>query len=99
MSFKGKVIGIVKKVPYGKVITYGTVAALAGIPRGGRLVGGILHYQGEDIPWYKVINRYGFISTKCLGHTKQLQKALLEQEGIEVTSDFMVNLQKYGWWG
>lgn len=96
-TFKDKVIRIVNSISSGKVTTYGTVATLAGIPKGGRLVGGILHYSGENIPWHRVVNRYGFISTKCLDHPKQLQKALLEAEGIEVSADFMVNLRKYGW--
>lgn len=99
MNFKDKVIKIVKKIPYGHVTAYGTVAVLAGLPRGARLVGGTLHYQGDRTPWHRVVNRHGFISTKCLDHPKQLQKALLEQEGIEVSSDFMINLEKYGWFG
>lgn len=96
MNFKDRVIQIVKKIPFGRVTTYGTVATLAELPRGARLVGGILHFN-EDLPWQRVINRNGFISTKCLEHPKSLQKALLEQEGIEVSSDFMVDLKKYGW--
>lgn len=101
MNFREKVFQIVKQVPYGRVTTYGTIATLAGIPRGGRLVGGVLHhYCGPDeLPWQRIINRHGFISTKCLDHPKELQKALLEQEGIQVSDDFMVNLDKYGWWG
>lgn len=99
MNFKDCVIKIVKQIPCGKVTTYGTVATLAGLPRGGRLVGGILHYQGEKTPWHRVINRHGFISTKCLDYPKKLQKTLLEQEEIEVSPDFMIDLQKYGWWG
>lgn len=99
MNFKDRVIQIVRKIPYGKVTTYGTVATLAGLPRGARLVGGILHFNINAGPWHRVINRHGFISTKCLDHPKALQKALLEQEGIEVSDDFMINLQKYGWWG
>lgn len=100
MNFKEKVIKIVKSIPYGRVTTYGTVATLAGIPRGARLVGGILHFarvEEENIPWQRVINRYGFISTKCLDHPKKLQKVFLEKEGVEVNKDFMINLQKYGW--
>lgn len=99
--FKDKVISIVKRIPWGKVTTYGTVATLAGIPRGGRLVGGMLHNVSEknNLPWQRIINRHGFISTKCLEHPKELQKALLESEGIEVSADFMINLSKYGWWG
>ena len=101
MAFKEKAIQVIKQIPYGKVTTYGTVATLAGLPRGGRLVGGILHHctEKEDLPWQRVINRYGFISTKCLEHPKAAQKALLEQEGVEVSPDFVVDLEKYGWWG
>lgn len=100
-SFKQQVIELVNKIPYGKVTTYGTISTLAGLPRGARLVGGILHYSSEslDLPWQRIINRHGFISTNCLEHPKQLQKALLEQEGIEVSPDFVVDLEKYGWWG
>lgn len=99
MSFKDRVVETIKKVPRGRVTTYGTVATLAGLPRGGRLVGGILHHESErlNLPWQRVINRYGFISTKCLEHVKALQKTLLEQEGIEVSKEFMVDLDKYGW--
>lgn len=99
MGFKEKVIRIVNSIPCGKVTTYGTVATLAGIPRGGRLVGGILHYTDDNSPWHRVVNRHGFISTKCLDHPKKLQKALLEQEDIAVSQDFMINLRKYGWYG
>lgn len=99
MGFKERVIRVVKQIPYGKVSTYGTVATLAGLPRGGRLVGGILHFytQSDDLPWQRVINRQGYISTKCLEHPKQAQKALLEQEGVEVSDDFTIDLTKYGW--
>lgn len=101
MNFKDKVIHITNQIPQGRVTTYGTIATLAGVPRGARLVGGILHYAGEteNLPWYRVINRHGFISTKCLDHPKELQKALLESEGVEVGDDFMVNLEHFGWWG
>lgn len=101
MNFKEKVIQIILKIPYGKVTTYGTIAILAGLPRGGRLVGGVLHFNTEkfNLPWQRVINRHGFISTNCLEHMKALQKALLEQEGVEVSKDFMVDLDKYGWFG
>lgn len=100
-NFKDRVIELVKSIPYGRVTTYGTIATLAGLPRGGRLVGGILHHSTEeqDLPWQRIINRHGFISTRCLEHPKELQKLLLEQEGIEVSRDFMVDLEKYGWFG
>lgn len=101
MNFKERVIQIVKRIPYGKVTTYGTVATLAGLPRGAGLVGGILHYNSDKfhLPWHRVINRHGFISTICLNHIKQEQKALLIDEGIQVSNDFMINLREYGWFG
>lgn len=101
MNFKDKVINIILKIPYGRVTTYGTVATLAGMPRCARMVGGILHFNSDSLclPWHRVINRFGYISTSCLDHTKQIQKGLLEDEGMEVSDSFIVNLDKYGWWG
>jgi methylated-DNA-protein-cysteine methyltransferase-like protein len=101
LNFKDRVIEIIFKIPEGRVTTYGTIATMAGVPRGGRLVGGVLHFNTEkdNLPWHRIINRHGFISTKCLDHPKALQKALLEQEGVLVNSEFMVNLKEYGWWG
>ncbi len=101
MNFKDRVIQIIQKIPHGRVTTYGTISTLAGLPRGARLVGGVLHFNSEglELPWHRIINRHGFISTKCLEHPKEAQKALLEQEGIEVSKDFMVDLKRYGWFG
>jgi methylated-DNA-protein-cysteine methyltransferase related protein len=101
MNFKDKVIAITKQIPEGRVTTYGTIAVLAGLPRGARLVGGVLHFAGEQeqLPWWRVINRHGFISTRCLDHPKELQQALLRDEKIVVSDDFMVNLDTYGWFG
>jgi methylated-DNA-protein-cysteine methyltransferase related protein len=101
MNFKDKVIQIVQQIPQGRVTTYGTVSTLAGLPRGARLVGGILHFNAEkaDLPWHRIVDRHGFLSTKCLEHPKALQKVFLEQENIAVSQDFMVDLKKYGWWG
>lgn len=100
-TFKERVITIIKAIPQGKVTNYGTVALLAGLPRGARLVGGILHYSpgSLNLPWYRIVNKDGYISTRCLEHTKQLQKALLEQEGVIVDSNYMIDLNIFGWWG
>lgn len=101
-SFKDFVINIIKSIPYGKVTTYGTVAVLAGSPRSAREVGYILHAltKKHDLPWQRVINKKGYISVRGGDvNMKNLQKALLEQEGVEVSKDFMVDLGIYGWWG
>lgn len=98
-SFKERVIAITQSIPYGKVTTYGTVATLAGIPRGAQMVGGILHYAIDELglPWHRVVNKIGFVSTKCLEHPRELQVVLMEEEGIEVSTDLMVDLERFGW--
>jgi methylated-DNA-protein-cysteine methyltransferase-like protein len=101
-SFKDLVIEIIKSIPYGKVTTYGTVAALAGSPRAAREVGYLLHSLAEkhNLPWQRVINKKGYISIRGNDiNMKNLQKAALTQEGVAVSEDFMVDLKKYGWWG
>lgn len=99
MNFKERVLDVVKNIPYGRVTTYGTVATLAGTPRGARLVAGILHSEEEEIPWQRIVNRHGFISIRGCKYDKNFQKKLLEAEGVDVSADFMIDLEKYGWWG
>lgn len=98
-SFKEKVIQIVSSIPHGKVTSYGTVSSLAGSPRAARMVAGILHLAEGSLPWQRVVNRDGYISIRGCHYDKNFQKKLLESEGVEVSSDFMINLDKYGWWG
>jgi len=97
--FREQVIQIVKKIPVGRVSTYGTVALLAGSPRAARVVAGVLHQEEDFLPWQRIINRHGYISIRGCKYDKNFQKKLLESEGIEVSKDFMVDLKKYGWWG
>ncbi len=99
LSFRDRVIQLAKQIPYGRVTTYGTLASLAGSPRAARMVGGILHVVEEEIPWQRVINRHGFLSIRGCHYSKEFQKTLLEQEGVEVSNEFMVDLRRYGWWG
>ena len=99
-SFKDAVIKIIKSIPYGRVTTYGTVAALAGSPRSAREVGYLLHSltKKHNLPWQRVINRKGYISIRGEDvNMKNLQKKLLEEEGVEVSQGFMIDLKKYGW--
>ncbi len=101
LGFKERVIQISQQIPFGSVTTYGTIAVLAGVPRGARLVGGILHYNSDefDLPWQRVVNRVGFISTRCENHRREEQRSILQMEGIEVNDEFMIDLDKHGWWG
>lgn len=101
-DFRSLVLDIVRAVPQGKVVTYGQVALLAGSPRAARQVGTVLHgirYEEQDVPWQRVINAAGGISTFKVG-SGELQVALLRAEGVEVESGkdgSKVDLAKYRW--
>jgi len=98
-NFRQRVIVFIKKIPRGKVVSYGQVAAAAGSPRAARVVGGILRsldLSDDKVPWWRVINNQGTISIK--GNwtaTKETQRALLVKEGIKVADDFSLDMEKY----
>ena len=97
-TFRERVLAIVRLIPAGRVTNYGTVALLAGSPRAARQVGGNLYGlrdSDEDVPWQRVINAQGGISTFKVG-SGELQVALLEAEGVEVV-DRTVDLERFGW--
>ncbi|HCH74124.1 MAG TPA: cysteine methyltransferase [Clostridiales bacterium] len=84
MSFFEKVYEIVKTVPEGKVISYGKVALLSGNPKAARQVGWALHanpYPGV-VPCHRVVNRFGELSPAFAFGGENVQKKLLEKEGV-----------------
>ena len=93
-----RIYDVVKQIPYGKVATYGQVAALAGNKKWSRVVGYALHANPdpENIPCYRVVNRFGDVSKAFAfgGENKQIE--LLEAEGIKVI-DGRVAIKKYQW--
>lgn len=97
--FKIKVIEVVKMIPHGKVVSYGQVALLVGIPRAAIQVGWVLNkYSGpEKLPWWRVINNAGRISIKGDPYTPMDQKLKLEEEGIKVNEDFSLDINLYRW--
>lgn len=99
LNFAEKVFVIVKKIPRGKVLTYGQVATLAGVPRAARIVGGVLFQQGRErkLPWQRVINAQGKISTYRVGCGEE-QRRLLEKEGLEFNKNDATQLKRYQWW-
>ena len=98
-EFSKAVIKWVKKIPRGKVATYGQIARLAGKPGGARGVGWILNSSSEknDLPWQRVINSQGAISFPPKSAEFQLQKKLLQKEGVEFATKISVDLDHYGW--
>lgn len=98
-AFRDLVLELIRAIPVGKVATYGQIAAMAGAPRNARQVGEILNGIKEspgDIPWQRVINAAGGISTYKVG-AGELQKRLLESEGIMFNPNNTVNLSIYRW--
>ena len=97
-SFFEAIKELIKSIPPGQVATYGQIAALAGNPQGARQVAWVLHTysEKENLPWHRVVNRKGGIS---LGHNSgyEVQKALLEKEGVTFGKHDVINLKKYQW--
>lgn len=86
-------------IPEGRVASYGQIAAILGNPRAARTVGWALHSlpNGTDVPWHRVINAGGFISTDCGEHDPGLQRGLLQQEGIRFDSRGRIDFDVCGW--
>jgi len=87
-------------VPPGTAISYGAVAALAGVPNGARTVARILHScaAAEGLPWWRVVRADGGIALRR-GYGFEEQEARLADEGVEVGPDGRVDLGRYGWNG
>lgn len=90
---------IVQKIPKGRVATYGQVASLAGNPRWARVVGYALHVNPlpSVIPCYRVVNREGKVAASFAFGGGDVQRQLLESEGIIFEKDGTIDLKKYGW--
>lgn len=95
-----KIYEVVKRIPKGKVATYGQVAALAGNPHWSQVVGYALHSNPdpETVPCYRVVNRFGELTKAFAFGGINVQKELLLSDGVEVT-DGKVDLGVYLWDG
>jgi len=100
-EFFQRVYEMVARIPRGKVVTYGQIAAALGAPRQARTVGWALHSAPEwlDIPWHRVVNISGGISTRHTIGELSIQRGLLEDEGIVFNEDGGLDLERYRWTG
>lgn len=102
-EFYTAVYRLISRVPKGKVVTYGQVAALLGAPRAPRAVGAALRNLppplSKKVPWQRVINASGGISFRGDVIRAEEQRWLLEDEGIAFSRHGKVNLEKYRWAG
>ena len=93
-----KIYAIVKQIPCGKVATYGQVAKLAGIPGQARQVGYALNRLNDhSIPWHRVINARGEISSRSDSDYETLQQDLLAHEGIQFSVEGKISFNRYRW--
>ena len=90
---------MVKRIPRGRVATYGQIAELAGLEGHARQVGYALHNLpgSSDVPWHRVINAKGEISARGAGDSHELQRMLLEAEGIELDRHGRIDLRRFRW--
>jgi len=94
-----RIYTVVRRIPRGRVATYGQVAALAGLPGHARQVGYALHAlpDGTRLPWHRVINARGEVSLRRTPGPELSQRMLLEREGIRFDSRGRVDLDVCGW--
>lgn len=95
-NFRTKIYELVAQIPRGQVSTYGDLAGLAGHANASRIVGGIAHYGPEDLPWHRVVNRFGGLASGFHGG-REVQEQLLEQEGITCTNFIVDNFEDLRW--
>lgn len=93
------VIKMVKKIPKGKIATYGQIAKISGNPGGSRGVAWILHACAKKykLPWQRVINSQGKISFDKTTKEYRTQKNLLQKEGIQFSDSGTVNFKTFQW--
>ena len=94
-----RILAVVRRIPRGRVATYGQVARLAGLPRHARHVGYALHGQphGTPLPWHRVINARGAISLRAIDGAADTQRLRLEAEGVAFGAGGRVPLARFQW--
>lgn len=102
MDFYKRVGLVCRAIPEGRVSTYGQIALLCGMPNHSRQVGFALNRGlAGDVPAHRVVNSQGYLTGARSFDTPDLQRKLLEAEGVEIYEDkpgrFRVNLKEFGW--
>ncbi len=99
MSKREAIVAVVRRIPKGRVATYGQVAELAGIPRQPRQVGYALAAlpDGSRVPWQRVVNARGEVSPRANPGADDLQRRLLEAEGVVFDAHARIVLARFRW--
>jgi methylated-DNA-protein-cysteine methyltransferase-like protein len=93
------IYSVVASIPRGKVATYGQVAEMAGLPGRARLVGYALRTlpDGSGVPWHRVVNAQGEISSRGDPEWEHEQRLMLEEEGVAFGRGKRVSLERFRW--
>jgi methylated-DNA-protein-cysteine methyltransferase-like protein len=96
-EFKSRVYELVGRIPRGKVMTYGQIAAICGAAWAAWEVGQIAHTGPSDLPWQRVVNKQGGLAAGWPGGGAAAHKALLEVDGIKVSEDYKIDVAGLLW--
>jgi methylated-DNA-protein-cysteine methyltransferase-like protein len=94
--FFARVYALVRRIPRGRVATYGAIASALGAPRGARTVGWALSACPDGVPWHRVVNAQGEISRRPTGGYA-LQRTLLRRDGVRFSRAGRIDFAKFGW--
>ena len=100
LNFFEKVYEVARKIPYGRVTTYGIIAEYLGAPRSARMVGWAMNKSKNDptVPAHRVVNRNGLLTGKNHFQGTNLMIQLLENEGVTIKNDCIQNLDTFIWY-
>ncbi|CAM3332873.1 Methylated-DNA--[protein]-cysteine S-methyltransferase [Flavobacterium longum] len=96
-SFFQKVYDVARRIPYGKVTSYGAIAEFLASRGSARMVGWAMNNCPEDVPAHRVVNRMGVLTGKHHFDGTNLMQQLLESEGVVIKDNQIVNLDKHFW--
>ena len=94
-----RIYAVVRRIPRGRVATYGQVARIAGLASHARLVGYAMAAlpDGTTVPWQRVVNAQGRVSERSMPGADALQRALLEREGVRFDARGRIDLAAHAW--
>ena len=98
-GFFEQVYHIAKKIPYGRVTSYGAIAKYLGTPKSARMVGWAMNasHNDDEVPAHRVVNRVGLLSGKHHFEGTNLMQQLLESEGVKVEENKVQNFETLFW--
>lgn len=98
-NFFERVYAIARQIPYGKVTSYGAIAKALGTARSARMVGWAMNacHNIEDVPAHRVVNRKGLLTGKHHFSGTNLMQQLLENEGIKVVDNQIIDMKNHFW--